>query len=225
MQSFELNAEPRTDVGKGASRRLRRTGKVPGILYGADKETTMISLVHNDLMHQLEHEAFFSHILTIKLNGGSEKVVLKDLQRHPYKASLLHIDFQRVSESEELTMRIPLHFLNEDKCPGVKTGGGVISHIMTELEISCLPKDLPEYIEVDLINLELDDSIHLGDLKVPEGVVITALQHGGDASLPVVSVHVPRVIEEPVEAPVVEAGAEAAAEAAPAGESKEEDNK
>ena len=178
------------------------------------------------MMHQLEHEAFFSHILTIKVNGSSERVVLKDLQRHPYKASLLHIDFQRVSESEELTMRIPLHFVNEDKCPGVKTGGGVISHIMTEVEINCLPKDLPEYIEVDLISLEVGDSIHLGDLKMPAGVVITALQHGGDPSLPVLSVHVPRVVEEPEEAAAVEEGAEAAAEAAAtAGESKEEDNK
>ena len=227
MQSFELSAESRTDMGKGASRRLRRTGKVPGIMYGANKEATMISLKHDDLVHQLEHEAFFSHILTIKLDGKSEKVVLKDLQRHPYKANLLHIDFLRVSESEELTMRIPLHFINEDKCPGVKTGGGVVSHIMTELEIICLPKNLPEYIEVDLITLEVGDSIHLGELKMPEGVVIAALEHGGDPSQPVVSVHVPRVVEEPEEVEAAEEGAEAAEQAAAAaeGESKDEENK
>ena len=169
-------------------------------------------------MHQLEHEAFFSHILTIKLDGSSEKVVLKDLQRHPYKPHLLHVDFQRINEAEELTMRIPLHFINEDKCPGVKTGGGVVSHIMSELEIVCLPKDLPEYIEIDLINMEVGDSIHLGDLKMPEGVVIAALEHGGDPSQPVVSVHVPRVIEEPEETVAVEEGAEVKEETAAAPE-------
>ena len=229
MQSFEINAEPRTDVGKGASRRLRRAGKVPGILYGADKEATAISVIHDDLKHQLEHEAFFSHILTIKLNESIEKVVLKDLQRHPYKTSLLHVDFQRINEAEALTMRIPLHFINEEKCPGVKTGGGVISHIMTELEISCLPKDLPEFIEVDLINMEVGDSIHLGELKTPEGVVITALEHGGDPSQPVVSVHIPRVIEEPEEGAeeAVAEGAEAVEEGAEAAEDtgKDEDDK
>ena len=180
MESFEINAEPRTDVGKGASRRLRRAGRIPGILYGSDKDPVMVSFNHDDLAHRLDHEAFYSHILTVVLGGNSENVVLKDLQRHPFRRRILHVDFQRINEKEELTMRVPLHFINEEKCPGVKTGGGVISHIMTDLEIVCLPKDLPEYIEVDLGNLELGDAIHLGELSLPAGVEIEA--DGGDAT-------------------------------------------
>src|SRR5690606_35127401 len=149
-------------------------------------------LDHALLLRQAENEAFFSHILTINMGGKSERVVLKDLQRHPYKPLIMHIDFQRINENEELTMRVPIHFLNEDKCVGVKTGGGVISHILTELEVSCLPKDLPEYIAIDLSDLNVGQTIHLGDIKLPEGVSIYALKHGGDASQPVVSCHLPR---------------------------------
>jgi len=213
MQSFELTAEPRTDVGKGASRRLRHSGRVPGILYGSDKEATMVSFDHDDLLHRLDYEAFFSHILTIKLDGGSENVVLKDLQRHPFKRQIYHVDFQRINEKEELTMRVPLHFMNEEKCPGVKTGGGVISHIMTDLEIVCLPKDLPEYIEVDLGALELGDAIHLGELKLPGGVEILSLRHGGDPELTVVNVHLPHVEVEEEEEEAAEELAAAAPEA------------
>ena len=151
MNEFELIAEPRDDVGKGASRRLRRDGKIPGIVYGTDKNVNMIMFNHNEIMHHLEHEAFYSRVLTLKIGKTTEKVVLKDLQRHPYKSSLLHIDLQRVDEEQTLTMRVPLHFLNEDKCLGVKQDGGVISHLMTEIEIVCLPKDLPEFLDVDTL--------------------------------------------------------------------------
>jgi len=196
MQQFELDAEPRGDVGKGASRRLRREGKLPGVVYGSKKDAKCITLKHNVVMHQLENEAFYSHILTLNIGKEKEQVILKDLQRHPYKPTLLHIDFQRIDEKEKLTIRVPIHFINESKCVGVKQGGGVISHIMNEMEISCLPKDLPEFIEVDLENVDLGDAVHLGDLKLPEGVECYALVHGGVADQPVVTVHLPRVAEE-----------------------------
>lgn len=196
MEQFELQAERRTDVGKGASRRLRRTGKLPGIIYGTKRDVLPITLSHDDVAHQLEHEAFFSHILTISVGDKNEKVVLKDLQRHPHKPFLLHIDFQRIDESAKLTMRVPFHFINEDRCVGVKQGGGVVSHIMTELEISCLPKDLPEYIEVDLAEVDVGETVHLSDLELPDGVEISALLHGGDSSQSVANVIIPRVIEE-----------------------------
>lgn len=216
MQQFELNAEPRTDKGKGASRRLRRAGKLPGIVYGTSREAQPIMLAHDELVHHLEQEAFFSHILTINIEGRSEKVVLKDLQRHPFRPLVMHIDFLRIDENEELTMRVPIHFLHEAECVGVKTGGGVVSRIMNEVEVSCLPRHLPEYIEVDLGPLNVGDTVHLSDLKLPEGVSIYALKHGGDGSQTVASVHIPRAIEVEEEAPA-EAAAEAGA-AAPAGE-------
>ena len=202
MQQFELNAETRNDAGKGASRRLRRSGRLPGILYGTNKAPTPISLNQNEVAHQLEEEAFFSHILTINVDGTSEKVVLKDVQRHPYKPIIMHIDFQRIDEKEKITMRIPIHFLNEDKCPGVKTGGGVISHIISEIEVECLPGDLPEFIPVDVGALELNQTVHLSEIAMPPGVENLSLQHAGDADQAVVSVQVPRVVEEeePVEA-------------------------
>ncbi len=188
MNEFELVAEARTDVGKGASRRLRRDGKLPGIVYGTGKEASMITLQHNTVMHNLEHEAFYSQILSLKTGSETESVVLKDLQRHPYKRTLLHIDLLRVDANETLTMRIPLHYINEEKCTGVKNEGGIISHLMTDIDIVCLPKDLPEYIEVDMLEVALNDTLHLSDLKLPEGVEIHALLHGGDDSQPVASV-------------------------------------
>lgn len=218
MNQFELIAEPRTDVGRGASRRLRKAGRLPGIIYGAEKEAAPITLDHDDVAHHLEHEAFYSHILVVSLGDEKQKVVLKDLQRHPYKPRLLHIDLQRVSDTEKLTMRVPLHFINEAKCIGVKQGGGVISHIMSELEISCLPKDLPEYIEVDLAEVNVGETIHISDLKLPDGVESYALAHGGDASAPVVSVHMPKLVTEEEEAV---AAPEVAADAVPATAVKE----
>lgn len=211
MDQFEIIAELREDTGRGASRRLRRAGKLPGIIYGAGQDATAIALDHDNVVHHLEHEAFYSHILSVKLGKELQKVVLKDLQRHPYKTRLLHIDLQRINESEKLTMRVPLHFINEEKCVGVKQGGGVVSHIMTEVEVSCLPKDLPEYIEVDLLNMNIGDTIHLSELQFPTGVQSYAMEHGGDAHAPVVSVHMPRVVseEEPEDAEEVEEAAAA----------------
>lgn len=212
MNQFELVAEVRTDVGKGASRRLRREGKLPGIVYGTDKEASMITLEHNQVMHNLEHEAFYSHILTLKVGDDTEKVVLKDLQRHPYKRSLLHIDLLRINENETLTMRVPLHFLNEEKCAGVKMGGGIISHLLTDIDIVCLPKDLPEYLEVDMLEVGLGETLHLSDLKLPEGVQIHSLLHGGDASQPVASVHAPKGSAADEAGDAAAEGEEAAAE-------------
>ncbi len=213
MNQFELVAEARTEAGKGASRRLRRQGKLPGIVYGAAGAETPISLNHNDVMHHLEHEAFYSHILTLKLDDAAEKVVLKDLQRHPYKRSVLHIDLQRINEDETLTMRVPLHFLNEDKCAGVKQGGGVISHLVTELDVVCLPKDLPEYLEVDMLDVNLGDAVHLSDLEFPAGVQSYALLHGGDERLSIASVHAPKgALSDDEAAPEADEDAAAAAE-------------
>ena len=214
MQLFEINAELRESVGKSASRRLRRTGKVPGIVYGTGKDVLMITIDQNSIGHQLDNEAFYSHILTLNVGEVSEQVILKDLQRHAYKKLILHIDFQRIDAKEKLTMRIPLHFTNEESCIGVKTGGGVISHVMTNIEISCLPQNLPEFIEVDLLELNLNETLHLSDLKLPEGVENYALSHGGDGAQPVAAVHPPRAEEEEI---VVEAEPSAEAdEAAPA---------
>ncbi len=227
MQAHELNAEPRDDVGKGASRRLRRSGRIPGVVYGTKKAAQSISLSHDEILHQLEREAFYSSILTININGESEKVVIKDLQRHPFKLDILHVDFQRIDEKQKITMRVPIHFLNEYQCVGVRTGGGIVSRIMTELEISCLPKDLPEYIEVDLIDIDVGESVHLSDITLPQGVEFYALQHGGDATRPVVSVNVPRVVEEPEDmAEEVEETTEALAEdKAAADQSSTEDSR
>jgi large subunit ribosomal protein L25 len=196
MENFEINAEPRNDLGKGASRRLRRVGKIPAILYGGHKDPLSVQLNNNEMVKHLESEAFYSHILTLKCDGQSERVVLKDLQRHPYRPQLLHVDLLRVDEHERLTMRVPIHFVNEDKCVGVKQEGGTISHLMTELEIVCLPKDLPEFIEVDVTEVHVGHALHLADLKTPAGVDIAALVHGGDAAQAVFSVHVPRVADE-----------------------------
>jgi large subunit ribosomal protein L25 len=218
METFEITAQRRTDLGKGASRRLRHAGYVPAIIYGASKEPVPLTLSHNDLLKQLEHEGFYSHILTINIDGQSEKAVLKDLQRHPYRPTVMHMDLQRVNETQKLHMRVPLHFLNEDKCVGVKQSGGTVSHHMTEIEIYCLPKDLPEFIEVDLHDIKLNEIIHLSDLGLPEGVELVALTHGDGAAhdLPVVSVHLARGSKADEEE-------EEAEEGAAEGENKEED--
>ena len=193
QNQFEVTTEPRTLQGKSASRRLRRTGKVPAILYGAGKEPASIQLDHNEMLLHTEHEAFYSHILTLKMaNGADEKVVLKAMQRHPVRPLIMHVDFLRINEAEELTLRVPLHFLNEETCPAVKTNGGVIAHHMNDLEVMCLPKDLPEFIAIDLMAVEIGDTIHLADLKLPEGVRVASVVHGGDPMLPVVSINAPR---------------------------------
>ena len=196
LNKFEINAEPRSVKGKGASRRLRLAGKIPAILYGAEKTPTSIQLNHTEMLLRTENEAFYSHILTLKLAGTEEKVVVKDMQRHPFRQLIMHMDFLRINEAEELTLRVPLHFINAESCVGVKVGGGVISHQISDLEIMCLPKDLPEFIAVDLLELALGHTLHLADLKLPSGVRIASLVHGGDPSLPVVSVHAPRTADE-----------------------------
>lgn len=192
MKDFELHGEGRTDIGKGGSRRLRRAGKVPAILYGVGKDPVALQLNHTEMLQHLAHEAFYSHILSLSLNGATEKVVLKDLQRHPYRPQVLHMDFLRIDEREKLTMRVPVHFINEERCVGVKQSGGVISHLMSEIEVVCLPKDLPEYIEVDLANVSVGTTIHLSELVLPQGVEAAGMIHG-DAAQAVVSVHLPRV--------------------------------
>jgi len=188
---FELNAEKRADMGKGASRRLRRLqDKVPAILYGGEKQPLAITLEHRQVLKALENEAFYSHILTIKVDGKAEKVVLKDIQRHAFKPKVVHMDFQRVSGKTKLHMHVPLHFINEDIAPGVKTGGGMVNHLLTDVEVVCLPADLPEYIEVDLAKLEVNQALHLSDLKLPKGVELVALSHDHDLS--VVNIQLPR---------------------------------
>ena len=189
--TFTLAAELRTDTGKGASRRLRHASRVPAIIYGAGKEPTMLTFRHDDIFHACEDEAFFSHILTINVDGQSEKVIIKDMQRHPAKVQIMHADFQRIDANHALHVNVPLHFLNEDVCVGVKAGG-LVSHLITELEISCLADDLPEFIEVDMSELDTGDSIHLSDIKLPKGVSSVILMQGEGHDQAVASIHMPR---------------------------------
>ncbi|MEM6998717.1 MAG: 50S ribosomal protein L25/general stress protein Ctc [Pseudomonadota bacterium] len=225
MNQFELVAEKREDVGKGASRRLRHAGKLPGIVYGADKDPAMITLDHNVVMHSLENEAFYSSILTLNVGKDKQKVVLKDLQRHPYKRRLMHIDLLRINENEAITMRVPLHYINEDKAIGVKQGGGVISHTLTEVDIVCLPKDLPEYIEVDMLEVELDQTVHISELVLPEGAQLYSLLHGGEGSQPVATIHTPKAsAADEAEDAAAEAAAEAGEEATESEEAKDDDD-
>ncbi len=207
---FTLSAEVRSDYGKGASRRLRRTNKFPGIIYGGGNNPTPISLNHNEVLNNLQHEAFFSHILTLDVGGAKEQAIIKDIQRHPFKQQILHIDFQRIVAGEAITVRVPLHYMNEDTCYGVKTEGGSINRVETEISVSCLPKDLPEYIEVDLAELKLGESLHLSDVKLPEGVTSTDLSHGDeDHDRAIVAVHATRATTEADEdeaAPDAESG-------------------
>ena len=187
MNTFEIVAEPRTAQGKGASRRLRREGKIPAILYGTGIEPTNIQIDHEKTMLQSEHEAFYSHILTLKIGAGEEKVVVKDMQRHPVRKLIMHMDFLRVDENAEITLRVPVHFTHEDICVGVKQGGGVINHYISDVEVVCLPRNLPEFVEVDLSTLGVGQVVHLGELKLPEGVRVASIARGGDPMLPVVA--------------------------------------
>ena len=217
--SFELNAEPRTDTGKGASRRLRHAGKVPAIMYGGGKDPESLTLSHNEVLRNLEHEAFYSHILTVKTGGAETRAILRDLQRHPSRPVIMHMDLQRINESEKLKTQAPVHVIGEDSCAAVKAGG-LVSHDMTEVAIECLPKDLPEYIEVDISEMEVGDVKHLSDLTVPEGVTLSDLVREND--LTVVSIHAKRAEVEEEEAPegeAAEGGEEAKAEGDGEGES------
>ena len=212
--SFNLSAEVRHDKGKGASRRLRRVGKVPGILYGAGEPPVELAFDHNELRHSLAHEAFYSHILKIKVDGGEHQAIVKDLQRHPAKPLIMHLDLLRVKDDVEIRVHVPLHFLGEKDAIGVKQQGGVVSRNLIEVEIACLPRYLPEYIDVDVANLEINHALHLSDLKLPEGVRIVQLAYGEEHDLPVVAIHHPRITVE--EEPVAAAAAPAEGAAAPA---------
>ena len=193
-EDYIVHAETRSVQGTGASRRLRRTGKVPAILYGGGAEPVQLSVDHNEMLRHLEHEAFYSHILSIEVDGKTENAVLKDLQRHPSKAQILHADFMRVVAGQSMRMTVPLHFVGEDKSPGIKNNGGVLDRLRNELEIKCLPRNLPEYIEVDVSGLDVNESIHLEELTLPEGVTSVAQAHGENWT--VVAVHVPRAAVE-----------------------------
>jgi len=192
---FEIEALSRSDVGKGASRRLRRANRVPGIVYGAHQDPVMISVAHNEMLVHLEHEAFYSHVLTLKIDGKAEQVILKDLQRHPAKPFIIHVDFQRVSAKEKIKTHVPLHFINEETAPGAKAGG-VISHHFTDLEVACLPGNLPEFIEVDLGELEIGGHILMSAINLPEGVELAALAADDADDKPVVSIHGATVASE-----------------------------
>ena len=193
QENFEIDAVSRDDQGKGASRRLRRQGMVPGIIYGGGKDPQMFATKHNELIQHLDHEAFYSHILTVKLGGKGQKVVLKDLQRHPAKPFVTHLDLLRVADSDRIKMHVPLHFINESTAPGVKAGGQV-SHNVADVEVICAAKDLPEFIEVDMGAMNVGEIIHLSELKLPEGVTLLAFSHGDVAEhdSAVVSIHAPR---------------------------------
>ncbi|MGB5326309.1 MAG: 50S ribosomal protein L25/general stress protein Ctc [Pseudomonadales bacterium] len=191
--AFELEASSRADVGKGASRRLRHLeNRVPAIVYGAGKAPVSITLGHNDLWHHLENEAFFSHIITLKIDGAAEEVLLKDLQRHPAKARVMHADFLRVKRGQPIVVNVPIHFINEEACKGVKVQGGRISHTVNELEVRCLPKDLPEFIEVDMIDVEMGQVLHISDIKLPEGVESVELGYGEEHDLAIANVAQPK---------------------------------
>lgn len=175
---FEFNADQRTLQGTGASRRLRRAGKVPGIVYGGTAAPISIEVDHNAIYLALRKEAFHSSLINLNIDGKKESVLLRDYQAHPYKAIVLHVDFQRVDPNQKLHTKVPLHFVNADIAPGVKLGGGIVSHVLTEVDVTCLAADLPEFIEVDLKDLAAGHSIHVADVKLPKGV--TLVQHGQD---------------------------------------------
>lgn len=199
---IEISANKRALQGKSASRRLRGCGKVPGIIYGGENPAQAIELDHNNLYNKLKLEAFHASILSIDLGGEKEQVLLRDLQMHPFKLQVLHIDFQRVDQNKKIHMKVPLHFVNAEVSPGVKISGGIVSHVLTELDISCLARDLPEFIQVDLTELAANNSVHLSNLKLPHGVEIPTLTRGDNSA--VATIIIPRAVisEESAAAPV-----------------------
>ncbi len=211
MSIFELEAESRSDMGKGASRRLRRDGKVPAVIYGGGGDPQSITLVHSEILKRLDHEAFYSHILTVSVDGKPGNAVLRDMQRHPAKPVIMHMDFQRVDESKPIRVHVPLHFIGEDVAPGAKAGG-LITHELIEVALDVLPRHLPEFIDVDVSGLEVGESLHLSDLPLPEGGSLVELARGEGHDLPVVSIHVRRGGGEIEEGEAAEGGAAAAAE-------------
>jgi len=211
--THEIKVERREGDGRGASRRLRNSGKVPAIVYGGELAPVSIQIHHNDVWLASQHEWFYSAILDLSLNGDVQKVLLRDMQRHPFKQQLLHLDFQRVDENKKIHMKVPLHFVNAELSPAVKMGGAIVSHVLNEVDVACLPKHLPEFIDVDLANLEIGHSVKVSDLKLPEG--LTAVTHGKD---PVVATAVvPKAIVETEETAVAEGDAATTAAAPAAG--------
>lgn len=212
--AIEFTAFPRATEGRGASRRMRRVGKAPGIVYGGTVKPTPIELDHNALFHALRNEAFHSSILTMKLDGAATKVLLRDVQMHPFRNEILHVDFQRVDENRRIHVKVPLHFINGEISPAVKLNSAIVSHVTTEVDISCLPKDLPEFIEVDLSQLDVGHSIHVSALNLPAGVTVVA---HGKVDPVVATAVVPRAqVETEEEVAAAAAAAEGAAAAAPA---------
>jgi len=212
--NFVVNAEPRVEQGKGASRRLRREGKVPAIVYGGQEAPAAITVSANELAKQLKVESFYSHLLTLNVGGATQQVVLKDLQRHPVTGYAIHVDFQRVLADKPLHMHVPLHFKGGDVAPGVKTNGGIVEHHLNQVVVECLPKDIPAFLEVDLSALNVNESIHLSQLQLPAGVELVDLKHGKDLS--VASIHLPRGAIEEEAAPAADA---------PAAEAKKDEKK
>jgi len=195
--NFELNAKARDVFGTNASRRLRRLEQVPAMIYGGDQDNEAVLLDHHEIMHNLEVEAFHSAIISLNTGSGSQQVILREVQHHRYRPRLVHVDFQRIKATERLHMKIPLHFAGVDEAPGVKVEEGIFSPLMTELDVTCLPKDLPEYIEIDVSALGINDVIHLSSVELPEGVDLTVVLHEGEDPS-VVTVMPPRTIEEEV---------------------------
>ena len=224
--AFELAGEPRATLGRTNSRRLRKAGKVPAIMYGGGEAPEALVLDHNALKNQMSREAFYTSILTLKIGPKAQQVVVKGVERHPARPQIMHLDFQRIREDEEITLSVPIHFLNEVNAKGVKEQGGVVDRLLSEVEVQCLPRYLPEYLEIDVTALELNQIYHLSDIKLPEGVSLVALEHGHDE--PLVAVNAPREeeVDVPVEAAEVPAGevpatAQAVPEAGAEGDDKE----
>ena len=222
--TIQVGADSRHDQGKGASRRLRRAGKVPAILYGGQGEPKNVVLDHQQLLTLIDNEKFYSSIISLNLDSQPQRAIVRDVQMHPARNAVVHVDLQRVIENAPLKIRVPLHFKGAAVAPGVKTQGGIVHHLIQDIEVSCLPADLPEFLELDLSNLNLNDALHLADIPLPKGVTIPQLKH---ANPPVVTVHSPRVVEVEAEVAVAAEGAAATAAAPAAGEAakKEEPKK
>jgi len=188
MNTFTFTAQTREDLGKGASRRLRHADSIPAIIYGGELDPQAVTLNHNDVLKSLEHESIYTSIVTVKVGDTEHKTIIRDIQRHSHKPKVLHVDFQRISQTEKIHMPVPIHFIGGENAPGVKTGGQM-THNMNEIEVSCLAKDLPSYIELDVSTLEIGDTLHISDLQLPEGVSSVALAHGEDYDQPVVAIN------------------------------------
>ena len=219
--NFTLNLTPREEFGSSSSRRLRRTGQVPVVVYGAGKKNAHFTTDHNALIHNLDTEAFHSAIIDIKENGKTQGAILREVQMHPYKTQILHIDLLRVKATELITLRVPLHFVGDDAAPGVKTFGGIFSRLITDVEIQCLPKNLPEYLEIDVSELELNQAVHISNISLPEGVELSSAYHDSD-DFAIASVTPPRVTTDD---DVVDEGMEAMElEGEPAAETEDSDS-